>query len=122
MDNDPEVIAAATTLQLAWRNANFKSMISAANNVTKRASTINEEREKEARRALVMEGLANFVWEELTAEDGTTYFYNNETGESTWETPDENERSLVIMIDGAGESDSSRRALRLARADVPRAT
>jgi len=102
MDNDPEVIAAATKLQLAWRNANFKSMLSAATNVTKRGQTINEEREKEARRALVAQGLANFVWEELTAEDGTIYFYNNETGESTWETPDENERSLVIMIDGAG--------------------
>lgn len=71
--------------------------------MTKRGQTINEEREKEARKALVAQGLANFVWEEMTAEDGTIYFYNNETGESTWETPDEHERSLVIMIDGAGK-------------------
>lgn len=33
-------------------------------------------------------------WKELQTEDGTTYYYNEDTGESTWEKPSTNEESV----------------------------
>jgi len=100
-----EVHAAAAKVQLRFRANKLRELfeppeIKALTRMP--AQAMDEAPAVDEREALVEQGLATWLWEKLEADDnGKFYWYNNETGETQWEEPEDENDILPIE---AGQS------------------
>jgi len=84
----PEAKAAATKLQFWWRRLRFMNMTTAVQKTARPQAEKVGGTSLSEKQSLVAQGHAQWVWEQLES-DGRPYWYNNETGESTWEPPED---------------------------------
>ena len=52
-----------------------------------RGAILREQQELDEMRSLLRSGHGARLWEECEAPDGTPFWYNSQTGESTWDEP-----------------------------------
>ena len=95
LDN-PEVNAAARRIQMHFRASKLRGMMGAAGAVVANVHQATEEHTMEERTALVRQGVAQWLWERVETDDpDRPYYYNNETGDSIWDEPED---EFAIML------------------------
>ena len=97
----PEMHAAARKIQMHFRASKLRGMMGVAGVIAANVHQQSEERTMEERSALVQAGLAIWLWEKATDEEGKEYYYNTETAESRWDEP-EDEFAILMQSKGSG--------------------